>query len=79
MAHINLGDTKAQVRLKRGLQSPEKDMTFTKFEVCLYVIPIIRTGLANVLVADMRKHLQISLSIRSQNFLDQSGRRCREG
>lgn len=38
MARINLSDTKAQVRLKQGLQSAEKDEDFAKFEVCMRLI-----------------------------------------
>jgi len=36
---INLSDTKAQVRVKQGLQSAENDKKFTKFEVYQCPIP----------------------------------------
>jgi len=41
---INLSDTKAQVRLKQGLQSAENDEEFTKFEVYWCPIPAVFGG-----------------------------------
>ncbi len=41
---INLSDTKAQVRVKQGLQSAENDEEFTKFEVYQCPIPTVFHG-----------------------------------